>query len=89
VLKIDTVIRNTCLSQIKARLEQAGIQNYSIYEMNSDNRPSFCVPRSKIEIICKTSQKDSILQAISGADEQGGLIYVNQLTTLINLNNTK
>lgn len=88
MLKIDAVIRNTGLSQIKARLEQAGIQNYSIHEMNSGNCPLFCVPRSQIEIICKTSQKDAALQAISGADEQGGLIYVNQLATLINLNST-
>ncbi|HSA98061.1 MAG TPA: P-II family nitrogen regulator [Candidatus Nitrosotenuis sp.] len=88
MLRIDTVIRNTNLPQVKARLEQAGIQNYVIYEIDSGkSKPSFCAPRSKIEIICKNSQKDAILQAISGEDSGGGFIYVNQITPVITLNN--
>jgi len=89
LLKIDTVIRNTNLPQLKTRLEQAGVQNYSVMEMNSDSsksfKPFYCIPRSKIEIICKNSEKDAILQAISAMDD-GGIIYVNQITTLIQLN---
>ncbi len=88
MLRIDTVIRNTSLPRVKARLEQAGIQNYLIYEMDSGkSKPSFCTPRSKLEIICKTSQKDVTLQAISGEDSGDGFIYVNQLTPVITLNN--
>lgn len=88
MLRIDTVIRNTSLPRIKARLEQIGVQNYLTYELNSGKvKPSFCAPRSKIEIICKNSQKDAILQAISGEDPEGGFIYVNQITPVITLNN--
>lgn len=88
MLRIDTVIRNTSLPRIKAILEQAGIQNYLTYELDSSkSKPSFCAPRSKIEIICKNSQKDAILQAISGEDSGGGFIYVNQITPVITLNN--
>lgn len=90
LLRIDTVIRNTNLAQIKARLEQAGISNFSIHDMDSDDesfRPSFCAPRSKIEIVCKNSEKDIILEAISGANPtDDGIIYVNQLTPLIQIN---
>jgi len=87
LLRIDTVIRNTSLPQVKARLEQAGIQNYFIYEMDSGkSKLSFCAPRSKIEIICKNSQKDATLQAISGGYSGDGFIYVNQLTPVISLN---
>lgn len=90
LLRIDTVVRNANLAQIKARLEQAGISNFSIYDMDSDDksfRPSFCAPRSKIEIICKNSDKDIILEAISGANPaDNGIIYVNQLTPLIQIN---
>ena len=90
LLRIDTVVRNANLEQIKARLEQAGISNFSIYDMDSDHtsfRPSFCAPRSKIEIICKNSEKDIILKAISGANPaDNGIIYVNQLTPLIQIN---
>lgn len=90
LLRIDTVVRNANLAQIKARLEQAGISNFSIYDMDSDHtsfRPSFCSPRSKIEIICKNSDKDIILEAISGANPaDNGIIYVNQLTPLIQIN---
>jgi nitrogen regulatory protein PII len=95
MLRIDTVVRNTNLSQIKTRLEQAGISNFSTYHMDSDHkspRPSFFVSRSKIEIICKNSDKDIILEAISGANpSDNGIIYVNQLTPLIQINakNTK
>lgn len=87
MLKIDAVIRNTNLPQLKTRLEQAGIQNYSILEMGHGKslKPFYCIPRSKIEIICKNSQKDTVLQAISSMDD-GGIIYVNQITTLIQLN---
>lgn len=90
LLRIDTVVRNVNLAQIKARLEQVGIANFSIYDMDSDHtsfRPSFCAPRSKIEIICKNSDKDIILEAISGANPaDNGIIYVNQLTPLIQIN---
>jgi nitrogen regulatory protein PII len=90
LLRIDTVVRNTNLAQIKARLEQIGISNFSIYDMDSDHasfRPSFCAPRSKIEIICKNSDKDIILEAISGANQaDNGIIHVNQLTPLIQIN---
>ena len=87
MLRIDTVIRNSSLPQVKERLEQVGIQNYSVLEMDSGKslKPFYCVARSKIEIICKNSQKDTVLQAISGMDD-GGIIYVNQITTLIQLN---
>ena len=90
MLRIDTVIRNTTLSQVRARLEQAGISNFSVYDMDTGNgsfRPSFCVPRSKIEIICKNSQKNTVLEAISAnSEEESGIIYVNQLTPLIQIN---
>ena len=90
LLRIDTVIRNTNLSEVKVRLEKAGISNFSIYDMDSDHtsfRPSFCAPRSKVEIICKNSEKDIILEAISGANPaDNGIIYVNQLTPLIQIN---
>lgn len=90
LLRIDTVIRNTNLAQIKARLEQAGISNFSIHDVDYDDksfRPSFCAPRSKIEIICKNSEKDIVLEAISGANPaDNGIIYVNQLTPLIQIN---
>ena len=87
MLRIDTVIRNTSLPRVRARLEQAGIQNYLIYEMDfGKSKPSFCAPRSKIEIICKNSQKDATLQAISDVDSGDGFIYVNQLTPVITLN---
>lgn len=89
MLRIDTVVRNTNLPQIKTNLEQAGIHNFAIYEMDSDSkssRLSFCIPRSKIEIICKNSQKDLVLEVISGSGEDGGIIYVNQLTPVITLN---
>lgn len=77
-------------AQVKARLEQAGIHNFTVYELDSGKafKPSYCVPRSRLEIICKNSQKDIILEAISGTNkEQGGIIYVNQLTPVITLNN--
>jgi len=48
-------------------------------------KPFYCVARSKMEIICKNSQKDTVLQAISSIDD-GGIIYVNQITTLIQIN---
>jgi hypothetical protein len=64
-----------------------GISNYFIYEMDSGkSKPFFCVPRSQIEIICKDSQKDAILEAISGAGAENGIIYVNKLTPVITLN---
>ncbi|CDI05509.1 hypothetical protein NITUZ_30201 [Candidatus Nitrosotenuis uzonensis] len=86
MLKIDTVIHNTNLPQIKERLEQAGIQHYSVCDVDSGNsKHSFYTLRSKIEIICKNSQKDTTIEAISGLDD-GGIIYVNQLTTHIQLN---
>lgn len=90
LLRIDTIIRNTNLAQIEARLEQAGISNFSIHDMDSDDksfRPSFCAPRSKIEITCKNSEKDIILEAISNTNPaDNGIIYVTQLTPLIQIN---
>lgn len=83
------MIRNTNLLQVKANLEQAGIHNFAVYEMDSDSkssRPAFCIPRSKMEIICKNSQKDLVLEVISGSGEDDGIIYVNQLTPVITLN---
>lgn len=88
MLRIDTVIRNAHLTQIKTKLEQAGIQNYSISETNSNSKlssSSFYIPRSTLQIICKNSQKDLVIEAISSGDE-GGLIYVNHLTPVITLN---
>lgn len=89
MLRVDAVVRNSSIPQIKEKLTQADISNYSIFEMRSDSksfRPSFCVPRSKIEIICKNSQKELVLEAISGSGEKSGIIYVNQLTPVITLN---
>jgi nitrogen regulatory protein PII len=88
LLRIDAVIRNVRLTQIQTRLEQAGIQNYSISEMNSNSKLtglSFYAPRSTLQIICKNSQKDLVIEAISSGDD-GGLIYVNHLTPIITLN---
>jgi nitrogen regulatory protein PII len=102
LLRIDAVISNANLSQLKARLEQAGISNFSVYDMggsdpgDSDSgivsfRPSYCIPRSKIEVICKNSEKDTIIDAISNANygvNENGIIYVNQLTPHIQIRNT-
>ena len=90
MLKIDTVIHNDHILEIKKRLAQAGINNYTIQKMNTGkSKLYFCMPRSTLEIICKTSEKDAAVKAISGDDSHdGGIIYVNQLTPIIELNNS-
>ena len=89
MLRIDVVVRNSSIPQIKEKLAQVEISNYSITGMRSNSksfRPSFCIPRSTIQIICKSSQKELVLEAISGSGEESGIIYVNQLTPVITLN---
>ena len=71
MLKIEAVIRNTRLQQVKNELAQIGITTFSTFKMDvsgishgfsSDGKPgsfktSALIPKTKIEIICRDKDR--------------------------------
>ena len=78
MLKVEAVIRNTRLQQVKNELAKIGIITFSSFKMevsglshgfSSDGKPgtfktSALIPKTKIEIICRDKDKDVITEAI-------------------------
>lgn len=85
MLKIEAVVRNTKLQQVKKELEQIGIVSFSTFKVEmfglahghaSSGKPgafktSALIPKTKIEIICKDKDKDAITNAISKGAKTG------------------
>ena len=85
MLKIEAVIRNTKLQQVKKELEQIGIVSFSSFKVEisglshghtSGGKPgsfktSALIPKTKIEIICKDGDRAAITNAISKGAKTG------------------
>ncbi|HSA98343.1 MAG TPA: P-II family nitrogen regulator [Candidatus Nitrosotenuis sp.] len=84
MLKIEAVVRNTKLQQVKKELEQIGIITFSTFEvkisgvsqLSAGGKPgslktSVLIPKTKIEIICKDKDKDKVTKAIAMGAKTG------------------
>jgi len=85
MLKIEAVVRNTKLQQVKKELEQIGIITFSTFEVkisgvshaqSSGGKPgslktSVLIPKTKIEIVCKDKDKDRVTKAIAMGAKTG------------------
>ena len=107
MLKVEAVFRSTKLQQVKNELAEIGIVSFSMFKVElsglshghtSGGRPgSFrttaLIPKTKIEIICKDKDIDTITAAIYRGAKTGqtgdGIIYACPIVHLIKIKNGK
>jgi nitrogen regulatory protein P-II 1 len=106
MLKIEAVVRSSRLESIKRELAKIGIITFSTYEVKlsglshaiMSNKPgayktSALIPKTKIEVVCKDRDKDTILNAIMSGGKTGmtgdGIIYVCPISQIVKIKNRK
>lgn len=84
LLKIEAIVRNSKLHEIKDALRNIGIQSFSSYEVKiggihpghiswraHERKASDLIPKSKIEIICQRKDEEKIMETLAKAAHTG------------------
>jgi len=106
MLIIEAVVRSVNLQEIKNKLSHLGIHHFETYDLDTMGlseknnsaklgalKSHIFIPRTKIEIMSKTSDAEKIIDVISDVlktDQTGGeIITVNSLPATIKIKNGK
>jgi nitrogen regulatory protein P-II 1 len=84
LLKIEAVVRNSKLHEVKEALKEIGIPSFSSYEVKiagihvghiswraHSRKVSDLIPKSKIEIICHEKDEEKIMETLAKAAHTG------------------
>lgn len=101
MLKVEAIIRNSMLQEIKEKLTDNGITTFSMYQVQITgvhkahtswrNKSSDFIPKSKLEILCPDNVGDKIVKIIQETARTGekgdGIAYFYKIDKLVKIRN--
>ncbi len=101
MLKIEAIVRNSVIHEVQEALAEIGIPTFSSYQVQITgihhvhkgwrNKTSDFIPKSKIEILCETSDENKIVKAIQETARTGqkgdGIIFTYSIEKLVKIIN--